>query len=218
MDELNSQQVKLDDPFWSPRLEVNAQRAIFHQWEQLEASGCIDNFRIAAGEKEFTLYLRLPSWSGNQTAITLWEGNHSYPIEVKPQDASNVKTAQGYDPRLSRFLPIQRVWSEGDVIEIYFELPIILRRAHLRVKKYKSKVALTRGPLVYCLESVDNPNIDLFSARLDPKSIHLEQAADLLGGITLLRGRSTNGTMLTFIPYSLWANRGESKMTVWINV
>ena len=52
MDELPSRQVTLHDPFWSPRLEVNARRAIFHQWEQLEASGCIDNFRIAAGEKD----------------------------------------------------------------------------------------------------------------------------------------------------------------------
>jgi len=36
--------------FWHERLEVNAQRAIFHQWDQLEASGCIENFRIAAGD------------------------------------------------------------------------------------------------------------------------------------------------------------------------
>jgi len=52
MDELHLQQVTLHDPVWSPRLDTNAQRAIFHQWEQLEASGCIDNFRIAAGEKD----------------------------------------------------------------------------------------------------------------------------------------------------------------------
>lgn len=51
MDELNPHQVTLCDPFWSPPQEINARRAIFHQWEQLEASGCIDNFRIAAGEK-----------------------------------------------------------------------------------------------------------------------------------------------------------------------
>ncbi len=52
MHELSLAQVTLDDPFWSPRVEVNASVAIFHQWAQLEASGCIDNFRIAAGELE----------------------------------------------------------------------------------------------------------------------------------------------------------------------
>jgi DUF1680 family protein len=41
---------KITNGFWGERLEVNAQRAIFHQWDQLEASGCIENFRIAAGE------------------------------------------------------------------------------------------------------------------------------------------------------------------------
>ena len=52
MEELSSRQVTIQDPFWLPRLEINAGRAIFHQWDQLEASGCIDNFRILAGEKE----------------------------------------------------------------------------------------------------------------------------------------------------------------------
>jgi len=52
MQELTIRQVNITDPFWSPRLTVNAQKAIFHQWEQLEATGCIDNFRIAAGEKD----------------------------------------------------------------------------------------------------------------------------------------------------------------------
>src|SRR5512142_2626520 len=52
MQELAAHQVNISDPFWSPRLAVNAEGAIFHQWEQLEATDCIDNFRIAAGEKE----------------------------------------------------------------------------------------------------------------------------------------------------------------------
>src|SRR5512135_2987533 len=42
----------INDSFWSPRLQVNAEKAIFHQWEQLEASGCIENFRVAAGDKQ----------------------------------------------------------------------------------------------------------------------------------------------------------------------
>jgi DUF1680 family protein len=50
--ELTAPQVKIADSFWSSRLLVNAKKAIFHQWKQLEATRCIDNFRIAAGEKE----------------------------------------------------------------------------------------------------------------------------------------------------------------------
>ncbi|HXQ34582.1 MAG TPA: beta-L-arabinofuranosidase domain-containing protein, partial [Anaerolineales bacterium] len=52
MQELTARQVNIMDSFWSPRLAVNAQKAIFHQWKQLEATRCIDNFRLAAGEKD----------------------------------------------------------------------------------------------------------------------------------------------------------------------
>ncbi|MDQ2691326.1 MAG: glycoside hydrolase family 127 protein, partial [Chloroflexota bacterium] len=52
MQELAARDVLINDTFWSPRLDVNAKKAIFHQWAQLEATRCIDNFRIAAGEKE----------------------------------------------------------------------------------------------------------------------------------------------------------------------
>ena len=52
MKELPANKVSIQDPFWSPRLEINAAKSIFHQWNELEKSGCIDNFRIIAGEKD----------------------------------------------------------------------------------------------------------------------------------------------------------------------
>src|SRR5678816_3818627 len=52
MQELSARQVRIIDSFWSPRLEVNAAHAIFHQWEQLEATRCIDNFRISVSESD----------------------------------------------------------------------------------------------------------------------------------------------------------------------
>jgi len=66
MKELTASQVSIRDAFWSPRLAVNAEKAIFHQWEQLEATRCIDNFRIAAGEKDgfreaVSLQTRMPT-------------------------------------------------------------------------------------------------------------------------------------------------------------
>lgn len=52
MNEISACKVIIDDPFWTPRLLTNARTAIFHQWQQLEESRCIDNLRIAIGEKE----------------------------------------------------------------------------------------------------------------------------------------------------------------------
>jgi DUF1680 family protein len=171
-----------------------------------------------AAPMEFTLNLRLPSWSTKPPAITVWNRGEPQPIPVADLAIPEEATAQGYDPRLSRFLPIQRTWAEGDWVELNFELPIILRRAHPKVKDHQNKVALTHGPLVYCLESLDNPDIDIFSARLEPSSLRVEWSESLFGGIALLRGSTADGTPLTFIPYPLWANRGESQMTIWVKV
>jgi DUF1680 family protein len=97
-------------------------------------------------------------------------------------------------------------------------MSIRLRQAHPKVKGHAGKVALTRGPLVYCLESVDHPELDLFTTQLDPSSLNDKFVPGLLGGCVVINGKTTDGKPLKFIPYFLWANRGESQMTVWINV
>jgi hypothetical protein len=127
------------------------------------------------------------------------------------------KTAAGYDPRWSSYTFIEKPWSRGDVIELNFDMSIKLRRAHPKVKGHAGKGAVTRGPLVYCLESIDNPDLDIFTEQLDPASLRDEFDAELLGGCVVIHGKTTDGKHLKFIPYFLWANRGESQMTVWIN-
>jgi uncharacterized protein len=149
--------------------------------------------------KEFKVHLRLPSWnSSNQSG--------------------EQATASGFDSRNANYETISRVWSpEGETLEFNFDTSIKLRRAHPEVKGHAGKVALTRGPLVYCLESVDNPDVDIFSAQLDPSSLRDEFIPSLLGRCVLIHGETTDGKPLKFIPYFLWANRGESQMTVWVN-
>jgi hypothetical protein len=147
--------------------------------------------------KEFRINLRKPSW-----------GVASFGEQM---------TASGYDPRNARYDTISRVWSpEGERLELNFDMSIQLRRAHPKVKGHTGKVALTRGPLVYCLESVDNPDVDIFTAELDPASLRDEFVNDLLGGCVVIHGKTMDGKPLKFIPYFLWANRGESQMVVWV--
>jgi DUF1680 family protein len=162
---------------------------------------------------QFTLSLRLPSWSFKPQ------------VKVNGQDVDtnnisqnkNMATASGYDPRGSSFLSISRTWSPNDLIEMNFDMPIQLRHAHPKVKGHAGKVAITRGPLVYCLESVDNPNVDIFNANMRNSSLESVFDSSLLGGIVTLTGLTKAGKPLTLIPYHLWSNRGESTMTVWIN-
>jgi hypothetical protein len=126
-------------------------------------------------------------------------------------------TASGYDPRQAEYESISQVWSPGgETLEFSFDTSIRLRRAHPKVKGHAGKVAVTRGPLVYCLESVDNPGVDIFAAQLDTTSLHDEFIPDLMGGCVIIRGQTIDGKPLKFIPYFLWGNRGESQMVVWV--
>jgi DUF1680 family protein len=171
-----------------------------------------------ASSLSFTLFLRIPSWVAktsiriNRQSFTTLSSTTGYSHSAFP-----IPPASGYDPSLARFFPIQRIWSPGDWVELDFDMPIMARRASSRLRGHKDKVAITRGPLVYCLESIDNPAIDIFKANIDPASLRAEFSPSLLGGIWLLKGHTKDGEEFTMIPYHLWANRGESQMTVWIN-
>ena len=148
-------------------------------------------------QKEFTLHVRKPSWTAT---------------------SSKESTASGYDPGNADYESIARIWSaDAETLEFNFDLSIQLRRAHPKVQGHAGKVTVTRGPLVYCLESVDNPGVDIFTAQLDPGSLNDEFIPDLLGGCVVIHGKTIDGKVLKFIPYFLWANRGEGQMTVWVN-
>jgi DUF1680 family protein len=162
--------------------------------------------------KTFTLHLRLPSWSTKPKVKV-----NDEEIETGSAPLASAPTAQGYDPRQSRFIPICREWQPGDQVELTFDTPIVLRTAHPKVKGHTGKVALTRGPLVYCLESIDNLGVDIFTARLDPSTLAETFDSNLLGGILKITAKTTGNQNLTFIPYHLWGNRGPSQMVVWVN-
>jgi DUF1680 family protein len=155
-----------------------------------------------------------------------WNGKVKIQIETETEEGVNIHLRTpswikdipviGYDPRDAEHENI--VVRDDRTIELDFDMSIKLRRAHPKVKGHSGKVAITRGPLVYCLESVDNPGIELLSAQLDPTSLHDEFIPELLGGCVIIHGRTVDGKPLKFIPYFLWGNRGESQMRVWVNL
>jgi DUF1680 family protein len=164
----------------------------------------------------FTLHLRIPSWTDQ---VLLRVNGELVETACPPNlPAGSESPASGYAPQRAYYLPLSRTWAPGDTVEIEFQMPIIAREAHHRVKSVRGQVALTRGPLVYCLESADNPGMDLFQARIDPSSARAEVDPDLLGGVWVLRGETLQGWTFTAIPYAYWANRGESQMVVWLSL
>jgi DUF1680 family protein len=147
---------------------------------------------------EFALGLRIPGWA---------EG--SAKIAVNGQAIEKPTIEKGY-------ARLQREWKSGDQVEV--TLPMTIRRveAHPSVKADVGRVAVQRGPLVYCFEAVDNGgharNIVLPN---DPK-FDAQWQADLLGGITTIRGVGRNGKPIVAVPYHVWDHRAAGEMAVWV--
>ena len=172
---------------------------------------------------EFTFHLRIPGWA-----------EHA-------QVAVNGKTVTGAKP--GEYLPIQRRWAPGDVIHAQFEMTPQVLGANPHVVDDTGRVAVQRGPLIYCLEQLDQPDrVALSDVALDlghktTAQFESEFRDDLLGGIVVLRHtgaayEKTNSrdalyfrydgaplmsrrVPLTFIPYYAWANRAAAAMQVW---
>jgi hypothetical protein len=167
---------------------------------------------------EFTLHVRIPSWTrgyGVRVNGAAWE-----PLPLPPDRQTPVATACGYAPHGAFTVPIRRTWTPGDVVELDLPMPILVRRPSWRVLGSRGTAALTRGPLVYCLESVDNPGVNLFKDRVDLASLRPEAVPPTSKGHGtvqwVLRGSTVGGRPLTFIPYYAWANRGPSQMNVMV--
>jgi len=141
--------------------------------------------------KKFALHLRVPGWCEGAA------------VAVNGKQITALTRNLGY-------IVLDREWRKGDTVEL--NLPMPVRRVHAdpRVTADVGRVALARGPIIYCLESADNPGgvqqLLPPDAKLEP-----EQRADLLGGVTVIKSPA-----LTAIPYYAWDNRSPGEMVVWI--
>ena len=127
------------------------------------------------------------------------------------------------------FARIRRVWKEGDVIELNLPMPVRRVLAHEEVAENVGKVALQRGPLVYCAEWPDNDGHVLNVLLDDNTRLTSEHRKDMLNGVTVIRAK---GVGLSYgkdgksilkreqdfvaIPYYAWAHRGPGEMAVWL--
>ena len=175
---------------------------------------------------EFTFYLRVPGWS------------HSTQVEV------NGKAVARANP--GKYLAVRRRWAEGDAISVKFAMTPQVIEANPRVVDDYGRVAVQRGPLVYCLEQLDQPKgVGLFDVSVDvrprsiPANFEEEFQNDLLGRVVLKHvgavseKASSQGALyrsysaeaakgrqveLSFVPYYAWANRAGTPMQVWTPV
>jgi len=167
--------------------------------------------------KPVNIYLRIPGWA------------RGYSLKIQNSFPKARDTENGY-------VIAGRKWNAGDKIELKFDMPATLIESNPLVEETKNQVTIKRGPIVYCLESTDLLNQNVFDVVI-PSSIKLQpvpmkignaEVMGLTGEAKLLQDsnwknrlyREINTSLkpvkIKLIPYYAWANRGKTDMTVWM--
>jgi hypothetical protein len=183
---------------------------------------------VSGPDQPFTMALRIPGWARER------------PI---PSDLYRFAAPTGQDPTLTisggppvpvepanGYARLERIWQPGDSIELDLPMPVRRVLAHDRVAANEGRVALQRGPLVYCLEAVDHAGLRTDAIVL-PDEVPLEagRRRDLPGDAVVVQADAsiafeprwgeetkTRPQPLVAVPYYAWANRGEGYMDVWL--
>ena len=166
----------------------------------------------------FSLMLRIPQWCEH------------YTLKVNGAEISDAVVKKGY-------IMLRREWAAGDDVELVLDMPVQRIISHPDVEENVGKVALQRGPVVYCLEECDNTaNVHAISL---PANAEFKTRFDktLLGGCVVIEtsgfapdkagwsgklyqsaeAESQHPVKVKAVPYFLWCNRKPGNMTVWIN-
>lgn len=174
----------------------------------------------------FAMKLRIPGWVRNQVVpsdlYTYTDGKRlSYQVKVNGELQEAELGADGY-------FTVTRQWKKDDKVELHFDMEPRVVKANARVEADRGRVAVERGPLVYCAEWPDN-DFDVLSVLLNRQpSFTVTEKPDLLYGLNQIQtpaqtlkydaeGRlSVQDVTLTLIPYYAWAHRGTGRMAVWL--
>ncbi|MBQ7253828.1 MAG: glycoside hydrolase family 127 protein [Bacteroidales bacterium] len=140
------------------------------------------------------LRLRLPGWCKRCT-VSVNGGSLQIPV------------VKGY-------AVINRKWCDGDKVVLNMEMPTEIVAADPRVKEDEGRRAIQRGPLVYCMEEVDNPGYDNLSLSYEYQ-FGTTWEGNLLRGVTTITA-TCGDQQIKLIPYYAWDNRAPGKMQVWI--
>ena len=180
-------------------------------------SGAIDIHVEPETPAAFDVKVRIPAWTKGAK------------VTVNGQPVDTAAAVNGY-------LSIHRTWAKGDVVSLDLPMPAERIYAHPAVRMDAGRVALKRGPLVYCLEEVDNPGGRVQRLRL-PRDAELKSTtrADLFDGIVTIAAEAIavkdegwqhdlyrtsppaeERATLTALPYYLWNNRQKGSMLVWV--
>ena len=194
--------------------------------------------KVAKGSGKFAIKLRIPSWlktSPTNNDLYTYIEERGTRNEERDMTVGITIRVNGQEYSLSSFLlppssnngyaTINRNWKKGDVIELDFPMDVRRIVANDNAEDDRGKVALERGPIVFCLEGSDQTDGKVFNKYiLNASKISATYDAHLLNGVITLSGDakelqqdgSIKDVKFRAIPYSTWNNRGPQQMEIWI--
>lgn len=199
-------------------LEIKGQRVTLGQTTKYPWEGRVQ-FALATEQPvRFGLAVRIPHWSKTYMVVVNEEV-----VTLLPQDG---------------YVVIERDWQDGDAVTVDLDMAVQTWRANPRVRADLHKVAVQRGPIVYCAEGVDSGS-DLHLIRVSEETnFQYRFATDRFGGVGIIEADAEkleiepqwdnvlyrqhapatfSPVHITLIPYYCWANRGENEMLVWLH-
>jgi DUF1680 family protein len=200
------------------KITVKDRRVSLEQHTDYPLHGNITMVMNLEQPEQFTLKLRIPGWVQNQVIPS---DLYSYTDTISAKPAITVSGRQ-VEYTLSRgYAMITQIWNSGDTISL--TLPMVIRRvkANEKVHNDRNMTALEYGPIVYCVEGIDNNNrLDNFTLPAHVV-LTLEKRNDVLGGVNVISGMVPENDGMTFrkltaVPYYAWSNRGTGSMKVWL--
>jgi len=207
-------------------IQTSQQKVTLTQKTQYPWQGTIKINVDPKTSNAFAVNVRIPGWAQNEAVPS-----DLYTFQTNCEEQPTLKV-NGKPARIdlqNGFAHIKRKWKEGDSIELNLPMPIRRLISNKLLKINRNKVALQRGPIVYCLEGIDNGGDVLNLVIHDDVKLATEFRDDLLGGVMTIKGtaaiarrnrfglKDVTGTQRTFtaIPYYAWSHRGQGEMTVW---
>jgi DUF1680 family protein len=206
-------------------LTVNGKKLNLVQQTGYPWNGDIEIQVNPSSRQEFNIRIRIPGWvTGKVAPSDLYKyadrKNLSYSVQVNGEPVES-KLEDGY-------FVISRRWKKGDIVNVHFDMEPRTVKAHPEVEADRGRIAIERGPLVYCAEWPDNDFSVLSIIMNQRPQFELIERPDLLEGIVQLKtgaqilsfneeGRiEVEDVQLIMIPYYAWAHRGSGEMSVWL--
>lgn len=210
----------------SAEINVKGKKLTLSQSTQYPWDGDI-RLTIDKGSADMAVNIRIPGWVRNSVVPS---DLYAYSDSLTPAYSIKVNGVAVDGTLDNGYLSIDRKWRKGDRIDIHFDMPVRTVKANPLVEADRGRIAIERGPIVYCAEWPDNDfNVHNIILNRNPK-FTVSEPLDILGNIRQIStpvqalsygddgSLSVENKTLTLIPYYSWAHRGEGDMNVWLPI